>query len=45
MSIVGTVTDAEQTVLSDLLLDKEDEENGNYEIPLEEITEERIFEN
>ena len=33
VSIFGTVTDAEKTVLSDLLLDEEDEENDNYEIP------------
>ena len=44
-SIFGTVTDAEKTGLSDLLLDAEDEEHDNYEIPLEDITDERIFEN
>ena len=41
-SIVGTVTDAEREGLSDLLLD---EENDSSEIPLEDITDERIFEN
>ena len=40
-----TVTDAEKPGLSDLLLDEEDEENDNYEIPLEDITDELIFEN
>jgi len=43
-SIFGTVTEAEKTGLSDLLLEEE-EENDNYEIPLEDITDERIFEN
>jgi hypothetical protein len=44
-SIFGTVTEAEKTGLSDLLLEEEEEENDNYEIPLEDITDERIFEN
>ena len=44
-SIFGTVTDAEKTELSDIMLDEEDEKNDNYEIPLEDITDGRIFEN
>ena len=44
-SILGTVTDAEKTGLIDFLLDEEEEENDNYEIPWEEIGDERILEN
>ena len=44
-SIFATVTDAEKTGLSDLSLDEEDEENDNNAIPLEDITDERIFDN
>ena len=44
-STFGTGTEAEKQGLRDLLLDDEEEENDNQEMPLENITDEQICEN